>query len=87
MNDKTSYRTITVKTIEDGDYAGYTLTETTHYGDYALSAALQLAREYVEAALCCEELTPEVSELLEAIDDVAHSALKGRPVTTSAIGR
>lgn len=87
MNGKTSYRTITTKTIEDGEYAGYTLTETTYHGEYALSAALQLVREYVEAALCCEELTLEVSELLEAIDDVAHSALKGRPVTTSVIGR
>ena len=87
MNDKTSYRTITTKTIEDGEYAGLTCTTTTHHGEYALSAALQLVRDYVDMALCCDGLTPEVSEWLESIDDVAHSTLKGRPVTTSVVGR
>jgi hypothetical protein len=87
MNDKTSYRTITTETIEDGEYAGYTRTETTYHGECALVAALQRVREYVDVALWCEELPPEASELLEAIDDVAHSALKGRPMTTSVIGR
>ena len=86
MNGKTSYRTITTKTIEDGEYAGYTLTETTYHGECALVAALGRICDYADMALDCDGLTREAREWLEAINDMALSAHEGDDVTLWDIG-
>jgi hypothetical protein len=87
MKDKTSYRTITAKTIEDGEYAGYTLTETTYHGECALVAALGRILGYADVALDCDGLTREAREWLEAINDLALSAHAGDDITLWDVGR
>lgn len=87
MNGKTSYRTITTETIEDGEYSGLTRTTTTYHGESALVAALGRICDYADMALDCDGLTRETREWLEAIDDTAISAHSGNEVTLVDIGR